>query len=147
MLKYKRRTEVIYPYFMQWHRQKKTLGFIIVSIIFIENPFSSQENCLCRMSQEASIFVYISIYMIGGNLKSSKQSLVNYSLSKQQYISTNQSQDTEAIYEKVYLCYSRQRKKVCSVLQKRKFLINMYSQLDKKKKKTWADWKVDLVNS
>lgn len=63
------------------------------------------------MSQEASIFVYISIYMIGGNLKSSKQSLVNYSLSKQQYISTNQSQDTEAIYEKVYLCYSRQRKK------------------------------------
>lgn len=72
------------------------------------------------MSQEASIFVYISIYMSGGNLKSSKQSLVNYSLSKQQYISTNQSQDTEAIYEKVYLCYSRQRKKICSVLYKNK---------------------------
>lgn len=72
------------------------------------------------MSQEASIFVYISIYMSGGNLKPSKQSLVNYSLSKQQYISTNQSQDTEAIYEKVNLCYSRQRKKHCSVLYKKK---------------------------
>lgn len=107
---------------MQWHRYKKYRCFF-----FIENPFSSQENCLCRMSREASFFIYIAIYMSGGNLKSSKQSPVNYNLSKQQYISTNQSQDTEAICEKVYLCHSRQRKKICLVLYERNFLINMYS--------------------
>ena len=48
--------------------------------------------------------------MSGGNLKSSKQSPVNYSLPKQQYIPADQSQDTEVICEKVYLCHSRQRK-------------------------------------
>lgn len=111
---------------MQWHRYKKMplWGFFY---LFIENPFSSQENCLCRISREASFFIYMSIYMSGGNLKSSKQSPVNYSLSKQQYISTNQSQDTEAICEKVYLCHSRQRKKFAQFFIKRKFLINMYS--------------------
>lgn len=50
--------------------------------------------------------------MSGGNLKPSKQSPVNYNLSKQQYISMSQSQDTEAVHEKGYLCHWRHRRRI-----------------------------------
>lgn len=59
--------------------------------------------------------------MSAGNVKSSKQSLVNYSLSKQQYIYPQISPRTLKLYVKssIYVTPGRE-KKICSVLYKKK---------------------------
>lgn len=61
--------------------------------------------------------------MSAGNLKFSKQSPVNYNLPKQQYIPTNQSQDTEIICEKVYLYHPRHGRKFAQFYKKENFLL------------------------